>query len=300
MLTILAVSTLAAAAMLKGCLNWGLLTGMDADVPVRAYIVNLARSSDRRQYIEAELRKTGVQYEVITAVDGQNLDLNDEYLIDQNARQAGWFRPGVAGCALSHLQVYRQVLADGARVALVLEDDVTLPADLEQLAVAVAAHMTGPEVALLNFQTQRPCLLSTVGSVALPHQRLLVYPVDPHQLTSGGAYLVTYEACESLSRWVLPVRARADDWGVMCDSGALKRVRCVYPLPVRKNFDIYSTMSYHGSGFRARLQVLARRQIPGVYQLLALRRKRIDQRWSRVKLVGDTPPHLQPHASSAT
>ena len=48
---------------------------------------------------------------------------------------ADWFRPGHAACAMSHLSVYRKILASGEDLALVLEDDVTVPADLGSLAM---------------------------------------------------------------------------------------------------------------------------------------------------------------------
>ena len=42
---------------------------------MRAYVINLARSLDRRAHITAELRKTGLDYEIIAAVDGRDLVL---------------------------------------------------------------------------------------------------------------------------------------------------------------------------------------------------------------------------------
>ena len=46
---------------------------------MRAYVINLARSFDRRAHITAELEKAGLEYEIITAVDGQDLDLGDRF-----------------------------------------------------------------------------------------------------------------------------------------------------------------------------------------------------------------------------
>src|SRR5262249_4415431 len=49
---------------------------------MRAYVINLARSLDRRAHITAELQKTGLDYEFITAVDGRELDLDDPTIVD--------------------------------------------------------------------------------------------------------------------------------------------------------------------------------------------------------------------------
>ena len=49
---------------------------------MHAYVINLARSLDRRAHITAELKKTDLDYEIITAVDGRDLDLRDTTIID--------------------------------------------------------------------------------------------------------------------------------------------------------------------------------------------------------------------------
>ena len=118
-----------------------------------AYVINLARSVDRRAHITAELKKTGLDYEIITALDGRGsfLDLRDRTIVDPALTYMTQFLPGTAGAALSHLSAYRKIIADGLDEALVLWDDVTLPADLGSLADAVAAQLAGAEVALLSY-----------------------------------------------------------------------------------------------------------------------------------------------------
>ena len=105
---------------------------------MHAYVINLARSRDRRAHITTELKKTGLDYEIITAIDGRDLDLSDPTIVDPSLPFLDPSLPvvdiglaaGTAGAALSHLSVYRKIIADGLDAALVLEDDVVLPADL--------------------------------------------------------------------------------------------------------------------------------------------------------------------------
>ena len=258
---------------------------------MKAYVVNLERSTDRREHIEQQLARTGLQYEMISGVDGSGINLTDDRLVDPGFVTKSWFRPGVAGCALSHLKVYQKAIADRAELALVLEDDITLPEDLVQLTEAISAQMSGAEVVLLNFHTEERCLLSTRNTVPLPASRTLAWPIDCDQLTSAGAYLVTREACERLERQILPVRVRADEWGFFRRAGFLDRVRCVVPLPVRKDLHFQSTMGYHSNkSLHARLQKLAGYRIPGLYQALAYRRVLIGRRWSRVTFVPAEAP----------
>jgi glycosyl transferase, family 25 len=255
---------------------------------VYTYVINLARSLDRRAHITAELKKTGLDYEIVTAVDGRDLDLRDPAVVHPSflGRQ---FAAGTAGAALSHLSAYRKIVSDGLDEALVLEDDVTLPADLGSLADAVADQLVGAEAALLSYANPAPLKMSREGSIPLPSSRLLALPIDINQwLASAGAYVITREACERMIKCVLPVRANADDWRFFYKEGALDRVRCVVPLAVLKSPKLTSTMGSYslGNGVRGRLAgPLVRSKVPLLHQALCYRRQRIHRQWGRVEFV---------------
>ena len=254
---------------------------------MRAYVINLARSADRRSHITAELNGIGIDHEIVTAVDGQGLDLHDTARVDPAFLKLE-HQPGAAGCALSHLSVYARVVADGPDKALVLEDDVLLPADLEGLAEAVARRLTGAEVALLNFDNPEPVRLSSEGAAGLPAGRLLALPIDITQPRSSAAYMITREACERMLKTALPVRVLADAWWHFYREGALDRVRCVTPMPVRKSPRYTSTIGCYalGEGLRARLaEPLVRGKIPLLGPLLAYRRERIHRQFTRTETV---------------
>ena len=235
--------------------------------------------------MESQLKNIGVQYEISEAAEAEELNLSDEGLFDPVLVRSSWYRPAMAGCALSHLRVYQRVLENGHEVALVLEDDTLLPADLSALTVAIAENMTGAEVVLMNFHTAEPCQLTECGSVQLPSSRLLVSPVKEKQLTSAGAYLVTHEACQRMERDFFPLRYRADDWALKLAAGHFDRVRCVVPLPVRKDWRFVTTVQHPAKSWHAKLQRMARYPIPVLYQTLAIRRQLIDRKWSRTEFV---------------
>jgi glycosyl transferase, family 25 len=249
---------------------------------MQAYVINLTRSHDRRAHITAELRKTGLDYEIITAVDGRDLDLHDDTIVDSSLLAKNSFPAGTAGCALSHLRTYQKIIADGLDAALILEDDVTLPAD------AVAGHLTGAEVALLNYGSPDTCKMSLEGSVELPSARLLALPIGISNLVNAAAYVITREACERMNECVLPLRANADDWQFFYREGMLDRIRCVLPLAVAKNAKFESTIGLYslGNGVKARLVgPLLRHKIPLVHQVILHRRQRILREWGRSEIV---------------
>jgi glycosyl transferase family 25 len=253
---------------------------------VYAYVVNLARSPDRRAHIANELAKTGIDYEFVDAVDGRELNIGDVALVDRVAARDGSLGDtaaavaGGVGCVLSHQRVYQKVVADGHDRALVLEDDMVLPTDLGTLADAVGEGMAGAEVVLLKFTDERgTCRVAKQGTVALPAARQLVRPVGT-RLCCTGAYVVTAEACRRMDRATLPVRVKADAWGYYCSQGTLDSVRCVVPMPVDDSPTFRSTIDFfdpHSRQARVR-EWVARVKVPGLYQVLALRRRYVTKR----------------------
>lgn len=247
---------------------------------MRAYVINLARSTDRKAYITAQLDKIGIDYEILTAIDGRYLDLDDQSLVAPSFLTDADLPAGSAGAALSHLAVYRKIIEDGFDMALVLEDDVILPTDLDALADAVGKQLTAAEVALLSVgsMAHQVVNMSTQGVVPLPPSRFLALPIDVGNVLSGGAYIITREACERMIEHNLPIRWVADSWGQFYTEGTLDRVRCVVPESVRKNHNFASTMGSYllGAGPLGRLVAAAMRyRLPVLHQLMALRRKRI-------------------------
>jgi glycosyl transferase, family 25 len=255
---------------------------------MHAYVINLERSLDRRAHITAELEKAGLDYEFITAVDGRDLDLHDTAIIDSSLFDKNSFPAGTAGCALSHLRAYRKIVSDGLDEALILEDDVTLPANLGPLADAVAGHLTGAEVALLNYASPDTLKVSLEGSVDLPPSRLLALPIDVSRLVNAAAYVITREACERMIDSAMPIRANADDWRFFYQEGILDRVRCVLPIAVSKNPSFESTIGLYslGNGVKARLvEPFVRHKIPPFHQVILFRRQRIMRQMERSEIV---------------
>jgi glycosyl transferase family 25 len=238
----------------------------------------------------AELGKIGIHYEIVNAVDARDLDLSDARLFDPVSVSS--LPRGSFGCALSHLEVYRRVLDAGLETALVLEDDVVLPADLSVLLEAITQHMRGAEVVLLNFQSYE-VRFSRTGSVSVPSSRLIVQIVDKGSPWSSAAYLITREACARMVRTVLPVKARADSWAFFYREGVIDQVRCVVPMPVENNMALRTTRdNFRPGSIPARvLETVEDAKVPLLHQALAFRRRRNFRHYrsGHVEFVEDFP-----------
>jgi glycosyl transferase, family 25 len=262
---------------------------------MHAYVINLARSPERRAKVTANLDRCGVDYEIVTAIDAQEFGSGDLRAAGRVAAAFYHkFRPGEAGCALSHMSVYRKILADGLERALVLEDDIIAPPELAAIADAVGGCLDGAEVALLNFDSQEVVQVSRAGAIDLPATRQLVAPLHVRQPESGAAYVITREACARMTERAFPIQTKADDWAHFIQIGSIDRLRCVVPLAVRKHPGFGSTMGYYShSSFKGRALALIDRLGLGLVQrVIAYRRERIWRRYTRVEFVDDPGPSL--------
>jgi glycosyl transferase, family 25 len=266
---------------------------------MKTYVISLARRPDRRAHITGQLDKTGIDYEILDAIDGRDLDLRDARLFDPVAVSSDTtLDSSCFGCALSHLEIYRRMLEEGLEKAFILEDDVNLPADLDALLDAVAKHMTGAEVVLLNFhlvgKAYEACRVTRTGSTPLPSNRLLVEVVEGGFPGSTGAYLITRDACTRMARIAVPVKTQPDDWAFFFREGAIDHLKCVVPMPVDNSSAIRTTKeTYPPGSIQARiLESVNSARIPVVYQALALRRRwglRRHWRPGRTEFVEDLP-----------
>ncbi len=263
---------------------------------MHAYVINLDRSPDRRAHMISELKKTGLDYEFVPACDGRDLDLNDPRVVTPEMIAKSPFPANQAATSLSHIRCYERMIAQGRDVALVLEDDLLLPADMSALTDAVAAHLTGSEVALLSFTSPEPMKMAVESAVPLPGGRTLALPVDLWRIFSGGAYVITREAGERMAKSLVPVRACPDEWEYFYHEGILDRVRCVVPSTVSGANQFHSMQGSYtlGSGLKSHLLwPLVKLKLPVIQQVLTYRRKRIGDRHRRHEMV-DMPYQEKP------
>lgn len=116
----------------------------------RVFVVTLARAMERQAHIREALR--GLAFDFHVGADKASLDLA---ALERDGRLVSWrgvrrltgkprpMKPGEAGAALSHRQIYEEMVRSGIRRAIVFEDDVR-PRD-EDVALLPAALGQLPE-----------------------------------------------------------------------------------------------------------------------------------------------------------
>ncbi len=106
------------------------------------YVINLARSPERRAFMAEGLARAGVSPEFITAVDGRACRSN-------RPPRAALSRAETA-LVLSHRKAWRRLLRSGAEFAVVLEDDAHVG---EGFAALLAADWRGLALDIVKLES---------------------------------------------------------------------------------------------------------------------------------------------------
>ncbi len=216
------------------------------------FVINLPEDNLRRIAIEKQLQSLGLDFEIFPAIRGKNLSAEET----TKHYDAKWFirhlgrpaTPGEIGCALSHIEIYRQIKAQNISHALILEDDAWLNPNLPELLNAIDEKYS-PE--------QKNVFLLTWFSAISQHNiqtlwsNYHVAKVKSAYCTHG--YVVSNAAADALINALYPVIHAADCWGW------LRRHRIVNIFAVFPTC-ITADLSYE-TGTTAELKLIAKKPL---------------------------------------
>lgn len=121
-------------------------------------IINLIFAKERRKYIVNLCNKYGLDFEIIEAVNGRELSLDEyENIIHQDKMKFYLKRElglGEVGCALSHKKCYKKIISENLPYAVILEDDAIFDKKLLDFLEAYREFPEDLELLLLGHQRQ--------------------------------------------------------------------------------------------------------------------------------------------------
>src|SRR5688572_20930795 len=193
-----------------------------ADMEPQILVISLPEAQARRRLMRAQLEPPGMPpFRILDALDGRSLDaarLADVYDEAAARRHVGrsLTLPEI-GCSASHLAAYREIVSQGARVAVVLEDDALLGHQFLQVMHKI--------VPLLDAGRPRAILLSHVARYSAWRGRRVdrthrLY--RPYSAYGAHAYVITRAGAQAMLRGLHPVHTVADDWIYFRDTGLLE------------------------------------------------------------------------------
>lgn len=177
-------------------------------VPI--FVVSLPREAERRASVGAMLDRLGLAYEFVDGVDGRAMPEEERRALFAPGAADVFHNPGIVGCYLAHLKVYRLMVERRVPVALVIEDDAALrPAIVPLLRQG------------LSWSGFDYCILSHVGdneegpTFYDPDTRREIFPgvatCETHGAPAGtAAYLITLPAAEKRLEHAFPIHKPID------------------------------------------------------------------------------------------
>ena len=212
------------------------MTGMDG---LQTWVINLDRAPERMERVAAQLRRVGLPFERLPAVDARAFTPAQQAALDVEAfrRRHGMEPlPGELGCYLSHVEAMQRLLRSDARFALVLEDDVIVTDRLPAALRGLLAHADRWDmVKLSGVHSGTPQRVLEVA----PGQWLSVML---SRCTCSSAYVMNRRAAQAYADGLLPMQLPYDH---VFDQGwrfGLK-VRMLSPFPCDHDQDTASTIA---------------------------------------------------------
>jgi glycosyl transferase family 25 len=176
--------------------------------PVPVFIISLTRATDRRESIGAHLKKLGVEFEFVDAVEGKAMPATE---IQRLLAPGVSLSPGQVGCYLSHLEAYRRIVERQIPVALILEDDARLSPEAVKLLRSDLSDAAAFDYCFLDSEN-----FNDAGPVFYDASQ--TYPIAAgfraHPLSHGPiclhAVLVSREAARKRLEHAMPIREPID------------------------------------------------------------------------------------------
>lgn len=198
---------------------------MDEAGRIPIFVINLARSAERRAHMEFQLHKLRLPFRIFPATDGRALS---DAIVQAAARgrDPGLYRKpftvGEVGCALSQLRVYETVVSENLPYALILEDDVFIEPRAAQLmhARVLEGMPQGWDMLLCAFVQRGNLYSKPYKNASLRFAgRFTLRGLEGSRFTAGiptefcyhtAGYIVSRSGAEKLLEAGTPLRMPAD------------------------------------------------------------------------------------------
>lgn len=175
----------------------------------KIFYINLDKRTDRRDEIEYELAKCGIEAERFAGI---------------------YYKPGIVGCGKSHLAVFKLAKERGYKNILVLEDDFTFGVSKEEFEMSLNTFFSSG----IDYDV---CMLST-GLVEYKEHTNAPYLVEVIESSNACAYIVNghyYDKLIDLYEYALPLLESTGEHWIYANDQIWKSLQkvdkwfCFYP-----------------------------------------------------------------------
>lgn len=171
------------------------------------YVINLEHRKDRKDRITKAFKDAGIiNYKINKAVNGKDLDvekLRKDGMIKGDTLKKGWY-----GCALSHINIWKQLQNSNDKYALILEDDVIIPKDFPKKINRLISTLENLDFDL--FYISSNCFDENNCKKGKYVTGEVYNPKEPDVIAGMQAYVVNKRAVPELLRNVIPITFAID------------------------------------------------------------------------------------------
>lgn len=193
------------------------------------YVINLDRSKDRMEKIESQLNQLKFPFHRISGIDGALCQPDELALLDRKSyEKLHGKRPilGELGCYLSHVKTIHEFLKSKYQYAVILEDDISLPTNLEEvLNGLVCAKNEWDMVKLSGVHNGNPMKLFKISN----EYSLSILAT---KCTGSSAYVINRKAAAKYLQAILPMQLPYDHEFDKAWKYGIK-VRAINPFPIQ-------------------------------------------------------------------
>ncbi len=170
----------------------------------KVYVINLEKDKDRLERIDEQLRANAIHYERYPAVLG--VAVGTHPTLSQFCNK--FCTDAMKGCALSHTNIWKKMIADGDSAVLVLEDDALLSKDFDVELRRVWAQVPD-DFDIVYLGCALKCgdnnIVPTVINKVLGHTPV---PIDKNILSVKGSigtygYIISNRAARKLQKCLI-------------------------------------------------------------------------------------------------
>ncbi len=185
------------------------------EIPV--YVINLKRSASRKNHIIGQLNQADVPFQIIEAVDGEQLSdqeilKNKDFGVwNMGSRTRPLFK-GEIGCVSSHFKIYQKMIEGNINVACILEDDTELKEGFKEFLNYENLNTVDWDLLYLGHHSQ----YSKKEAWGKNKKKLKIgnyYVSEPIELPGGSyGYIIKKDAAIKILKHGYPIRKSLDHY----------------------------------------------------------------------------------------
>lgn len=110
----------------------------------KIFVINLAKDTERRKYIENHLKEKKLSYEIIEGVYGKDFpkdEINQIADLKLSYKKMGkMISVNEIGCSLSHQKIYKRIVSENLQGAFIIEDDAMFCSNIKSILAVICKN----------------------------------------------------------------------------------------------------------------------------------------------------------------